>query len=79
MPRRERTQVLLMLIGLLTWALSGIAGLATLHSRAELHLGWAAAQAVFGLAFWVNTRLPWELKRARSRLPRSLLRSAALS
>ena len=63
MPRRERTQVRLMLIGLLTWALSGIAGLATLHSRAELHLGWAAAQAVFGLAFWVNTRLPWDLKR----------------
>jgi signal transduction histidine kinase len=63
MPRRGRTQVRLMLIGLLTWALSGTAGLATLHSRAELHLGWAAAQAVFGLAFWVNTRLPWELKR----------------
>jgi signal transduction histidine kinase len=63
MPRRERTQVLLMAVGLLTWALSGIAGLVTLYSRAELQLGWAAAQALFGVAFWVSTRLPWELKR----------------
>jgi signal transduction histidine kinase len=63
MPPRERAQVRLLLVGLLTWLLSGIAGAMTLYARGELSIGWLFAQAVFGAAFLVNTRKPWDVRR----------------
>ncbi|MGH7720132.1 MAG: sensor histidine kinase [Gemmatimonadaceae bacterium] len=65
MPRRERAQVRLIVVGLLTWLLSATAGAITLHARGQMRVGWLVAQGLFGVAFWVNTRTPWELRRGR--------------
>jgi signal transduction histidine kinase len=63
MPHRERAQVRLTLVGLLTWLLSGIAGAVTLYARGQLRVIWVLAYALFGVAFLFNTRKPWDVRR----------------
>jgi signal transduction histidine kinase len=64
-PRREYFQVVLVLAGLLGWALACAAGVSALGERDALTVRWLLAQAVFALAFYVNTQRPFVLPRGR--------------
>jgi signal transduction histidine kinase len=64
-PRREYFQVVLILAGLLGWALACAAGISALSERGALSIRWLLAQALFALGFYLNTKRPFVLRRGR--------------
>src|SRR5262249_6347237 len=64
-PRRDYSQLGLMAAGLLGWALACAAGIWALAERDALRVRWLLAQAVFIVAFLVNTWRPMVLSRGR--------------
>jgi signal transduction histidine kinase len=64
-PRREHFQIVSILAGLLTSALACAAGIAALGERDAVGVPWLFANALFALAFYVNTQRPLMLHRGR--------------
>jgi signal transduction histidine kinase len=64
-PRREHSQIVLILAGLLGWALACAAAVSALRAKGALDVPFLVAQVLFLVGFWVNVQRPFALPRGR--------------